>query len=62
LDAIESLKRDLRAGRLDADRLIELLAISQQQLQSTQQQLQQAIQIITQLERKLGDKPPPTGG
>ncbi len=28
-------------------------------MQSTQQQLQQAIQIITELERKLGDKPPP---
>jgi transposase len=47
MDAADKLKQDVREGRIDVDRLIELLA-------SSQQQLQRAKERIEELERKLG--------
>src|SRR5712692_5209829 len=61
MDAIETLKQDVQEGRIDAERLVDLLAAAQQQLQATQQQLQAtqqqlqaAEQRIEELEKKLG--------
>lgn len=50
MDAAEQLKRDVREGRIDADRLIELLV-------SSQRQLQQALKRIEELEKRLGGSP-----
>jgi transposase len=59
---IETLKQDLRQGRITADRLIELLAAQQRTLQSVLQQLQAAQHRCAELEQKLGGPPtaPPT--
>jgi transposase len=64
MDAIETLKLDVREGRIDADRLIDILVASQRQLQATQQQLhttlqqlQTAQQRIAELEKKVGGPP-----
>ncbi len=53
MEAIEQLKDDLRAGRIDANRLIDLIVVSQQQLQASQQQLQASQQRIAELEKQL---------
>lgn len=50
MDAAEQLKRDFREGRIDADRLIDLLA-------SLQRKLQQAQKRIEELEKRLGGSP-----
>lgn len=50
MDAAEQLKRDVREGRIDANRLIELLV-------SSQRQLQQALKRIEELEKRLGGSP-----
>jgi transposase len=57
MDAAEQLKRDVREGRIDLDRLVELLISSQRQLQRAQQQLEQAKKRIEELEKKLGGSP-----
>jgi len=44
---VEQLREDVRAGRIDADRLIDLVGSLQRQLQETKQ-------LIAELERKLG--------
>jgi hypothetical protein len=54
MDAIETLKQDVQAGRIGAERLIALLVPLQRQLQATQRQLQAAQQRIEELEKKLG--------
>jgi hypothetical protein len=51
MDAIETLKQDVLAGRISAGRLVDLLV-------SLQQQLQTAHQRIAELEKKLGEPPP----
>lgn len=60
MDAGHQLLDDLRAGRLDAQRLIDLLGsmqrqlgATQQQLQATQQQLEAAQQRIAELEKQV---------
>jgi transposase len=50
MDAAEQLKRDFREGRIDADRLVDLLV-------SSQRQLQQALKRIEELEKRLGGSP-----
>ena len=50
MDAAEQLKRDVREGRIDVNRLIELLV-------SSQRQLQQALKRIEELEKRLGGSP-----
>jgi len=54
MDAIEQLKEDLRHGRIDVNRLVDLLVSTQRQLQAAQQQLEQATRRIEELEKKLG--------
>lgn len=61
---IESLKQDVREGRITADRLVELIASQQrtvqatlQQLQAVQQQLQASQQRCAELEKKVGGPP-----
>lgn len=60
MDAIETLKQDVQEGRIDAERLVDLmvamqrqLQTTQQQLRATQQQLQAANQRLEELEKKL---------
>ena len=55
MDAIEQLKEDLRQGRIDPHRLIELLVTQQRQLVVQERQLEAARQRVEELERKLGE-------
>jgi transposase len=64
MDALEQLQRDVQAGHLGLDRLVDLIGVqqrqlqtTQQQLQTTQQQLQAALQRIAALEHQLGGPP-----
>jgi transposase len=54
MDAIATLRQDVHAGRVSVDRLVDLIASQQRQLQATQQQLQAATQRLEELEQKLG--------
>jgi uncharacterized coiled-coil protein SlyX len=54
MDAIEQLKQDLREGRIDAERLLDLFVMQQRQLESTQSQLKAALQRIAEFENKAG--------
>jgi transposase len=63
MDVIEILKQDVQEGRISADRLIDLIASQQRQLQTIQrtleatlQELQAAKQLIEELKKQL----PPT--
>jgi transposase len=65
MDLIDTLRHEVQAGRIGVERLFDLLAsqqrqlqATQQQLQATQQQLQAAQQRIGELEKKLGLPPP----
>ena len=49
------LKEDLRQGRIDPHRLIELLVTLQRQLVVQERQLEAARQRVEELERKLGE-------
>ena len=51
MDAIEQLKQDVRDGRIDLDRLIDVIVTQQRQLQAAKQR-------IEELEKKLGGPPP----
>lgn len=53
---VEQLKEDVRGGRIDANRLVDLVVSSQRQLQETKQLLDLANQRIAELEQKLGVK------
>jgi CII-binding regulator of phage lambda lysogenization HflD len=53
MDAIEQLKDDLRRGRIEPDRFVELLSVLQQQLQASQQLIAQLKQRIAELEKQL---------
>jgi transposase len=50
MDAIEQLKQDVREGRIDVDRLVDLIVTFQQQLQAAQQR-------IAELEKQIGGAP-----
>jgi transposase len=50
MDAIEQLKQDVRDGRIDVDRLIDVIVTQQRQLQAAKQR-------IEELEKKLGGPP-----
>src|SRR5579862_9524998 len=47
MDAAEQLKQDVREGRIDADRLVDLVVTLQRQLQA-------ALQRIAELEKQCG--------
>jgi transposase len=53
MDAIEQLKEDVRTGRIDANRLVDLLGTLQQQLQAAQQRNTELEQRIAELEKQL---------
>jgi transposase len=50
MDGIETLRRDVQEGRIDAQRLVDLLAAMQRQLQAANQR-------IAELEKQLGGTP-----
>jgi len=58
MDAIEQLKQDVREGRVDLERLFDVLAAQQRQLEAAQRALQAARQRIEELEKKLGVSTP----
>jgi hypothetical protein len=54
MDAGEQLKRDVREGRIDVDRLIDVIVALQRQLEAALQELKSAQQRIEELEQKAG--------
>src|SRR3954453_323838 len=58
MDAREQLQEDLRSGRIDAHRLVDLLGTLQRQLQAAQQRNRELEQRIAELEKQL---PAPSG-
>jgi transposase len=58
MDAIETLRQEVREGRISVDRLVDVIASQQRQLQATQQQLQAAKERIEELEKRVGGPPP----
>jgi transposase len=54
MDAINQLKQDVREGRIDVDRLVDLVVTLQRQLQAVTQQLEAAKQRIEELEKQSG--------
>ena len=57
MDALDQLKQDLREGRIDVDRLIDVMVTLQRQLEVTQRQLEAARQRIGELEKKTDGGP-----
>jgi transposase len=53
----EQFRQDAREGRINTDRLIDLIVFQQQQLHATQQQLDAAHKRIEELEKKPGGPP-----
>jgi len=58
MDASEQLKQDVRDGRIDVDRLIDVIATLQRQLEVASQELKSAKQRIEELEKKAGAATP----
>src|SRR6478736_3510009 len=54
MDASEQLKRDVREGRIDVDRLIDVIVAQQRQLEAALHELKLAKQRIEELEKKAG--------
>jgi transposase len=54
MEQIDQLKEDARAGRIDSDRLIDLIAGLSRQVQAANEQLQAANQRIAELEKQVG--------
>jgi transposase len=52
MDAIEQLKQDVREGRIDLERLIDVIVMLQRQLEAARQR-------IEELERNSANRPPP---
>lgn len=59
MDAIEQFKEDARLGRIDVDRLIDVVVSLQRQLEAAQRQLKAAQQRIEELEKTGGGCNPP---
>ena len=60
MDAIEQLKQDVHQGRIDADRLIDVIVTLQRQLESALRDLNAARQRIEELEKRSGGPTAPT--
>jgi transposase len=56
---VEQFKEDVLAGRISADRLIEVIVTLQRELQAARAELSQSRQRIAELERQLGNRPKP---
>src|SRR5260370_15794508 len=54
MDAVEQLKQDVREGRIDADRLVDLLAASQRQLEAANQRIEELRKQIDVLQKQSG--------
>ena len=54
MDAIDQLKQDVREGRIDAERLLDVIVAQQRQLETLQRELKAALQRIAELECKAG--------
>ena len=59
MDAIDQLKQDVREGRIDVDRLIDVIVTQQRQLESALRELKAAQQRIEELEKNAGGPTPP---
>jgi hypothetical protein len=53
MDAIEQLKEDLRTGKIDANRLVDLLGTLQPELQAAKQRIAELEQRIAELEKQV---------
>ena len=53
MDAINQLKEDVREGRIDVDRLIDVVVALQRQLESAKRELESAKQRIGELEKQI---------
>jgi hypothetical protein len=58
MDAIETLRQEVREGRISTDRLVDVIASQQRQLQAMQQQLQAAKERLAELEKNVDGSPP----
>jgi transposase len=58
MDAGDQLKQEVREGRIDVDRLVDLVVTLQLQLQTATQQLRTANQRIAELEKQRGGPAP----
>jgi hypothetical protein len=58
MEAIEALRQDVRAGRIGAERLLDLLEALMRRFEVVTQQLDAAQQWIAELERKINQTPP----
>ena len=54
MDAIDQLKQDVREGRIDAERLLDVIVTLQRQLAAVKQELEAAKQRIEELEKQAG--------
>src|SRR6266481_4889747 len=54
MEEIDRLKQDVQEGRLDTERLVDLLVAQQRQLQAAHQRLAEQDQRIAELEKQLG--------
>jgi transposase len=54
MDAIEQLKQDVREGRIDVERLVDVIVTQQRQLEAALRELKAAQQRIAELEKKAG--------
>jgi len=55
---VEQFAKDVHAGAIPVDRLIELIVTLQRELQAAKQELDQARRRIEELERRPGNSPP----
>jgi hypothetical protein len=53
---VEQFRDDVRCGRVDADRLVDLVVTLNERLQQANERLQQANERISELERKLAGR------
>jgi transposase len=53
MDAIEQLKQDVRDGRIDLDRLVDLVATGQRQLQAAKQRVEEQQKQIEALQKQI---------
>src|SRR5947209_16633707 len=58
MDVIEQLQEDLRSGRIDANRLVDLVATVQRELQAAKQRITELEQQIAELQKQ---QPAPSG-
>jgi hypothetical protein len=62
MDAIEQLKQDVREGRIDPERLVELIVSLQRQLQAATQQTRMATQQLQEANRRIEELEKQSGG